>query len=778
MLAYPILLIACYTGPPHTMKNFFPRLLFTCLLTLSFLNPLSAVAGENEALAERAFDITEKRCMVCHGCYDAPCQLKLEARAGLDRGASKALVYDGARLRTADMTRLFDDAITQRQWRKKGFFPMVDDKDPSAGVMYRMLELKEAHPLPASGPMPQGFDFSLNRDQQCPKPDEFEQFATDYPLWGMPYGLPGLNSDEHSAILKWLEQGAPAVPLPPLRKSLQKAVNDWESFLNADSSKEQLVARYLYEHLFLANIYFETNEQMVWFRMVRSTTPPGQEISVIPSRRPFDDPGTDTFYYRIQLMPLTPLLKIHMPYRLDAARMARYRELFLEPEYAVAELPGYDPVLAANPFKTFMAIPAKSRYQYLLDEAQFTLMNFIKGPVCRGSIALNVIEDRFWVMFAEPDVVDAAYDEEFLASEADNLRMPTVRTGTPIDLLAWRKYAKGEQAYQQARAKYMMERLSDNEREFNEGAIWDGDGHNPNAALTIFRHFDSATVVKGFVGDVPKTAWVISYPLLERIYYLLAANFDVFGPVSHQFESRLYMDFLRMEGESNFIIFMPDDTKKELWAHWYRDAPRSVNKHLADRERWEVSVPEAEFAYETDDPKTELLLEMKHRIYGAKAHQWDYQSTASATTRKAVDKLQANVGAHNSFMPDVTYINVIGEETDEVYSIIRDSGYSNIAQLFKESERRLPAEDALTIVPGFLGAYPNYFLMVNENDLDVFAETVAGLDNKAKYDQLLERWGVHRTDPWFWRVSDKFHKKLEKDPINNGLLDYNRYHAR
>jgi hypothetical protein len=35
----------------------------------------------------------ERRCMVCHGCYDAPCQLKLDAWQGLQRGASKDKVY-------------------------------------------------------------------------------------------------------------------------------------------------------------------------------------------------------------------------------------------------------------------------------------------------------------------------------------------------------------------------------------------------------------------------------------------------------------------------------------------------------------------------------------------------------------------------------------------------------------------------------------------------------------------------------------------------------------
>jgi hypothetical protein len=91
--------------------------------------------------------------------------------------------------------------------------------------------------------------------------------------------------------------------------------------------------------------------------------------------------------------------------------------------------------------------------------------------------------------------------------------------------------------------------------------IWDGDGRNPNAALTVFRHFDSASVVKGLVGEPPETAWVIGYPLFERIYYLLVAGYDPYGNIGHQLNSRLYMDFLRMEGESNFLTFLPKATR-------------------------------------------------------------------------------------------------------------------------------------------------------------------------------------------------------------------------
>src|SRR5674476_992690 len=41
--------------------------------------------------------ILDSRCVACHGCYDAPCQLKLGSIDGLDRGATKQLVYDSIR---------------------------------------------------------------------------------------------------------------------------------------------------------------------------------------------------------------------------------------------------------------------------------------------------------------------------------------------------------------------------------------------------------------------------------------------------------------------------------------------------------------------------------------------------------------------------------------------------------------------------------------------------------------------------------------------------------
>ena len=137
------------------------------LLALAFLLPAHSPAdaqplvGTDEVLADRAQQVIRQRCVVCHGCYDAPCQLKLEAYEGFRRGASKELVYNASRLIEDGLTRLFDDGHSERDWREKGFYPVTAPNNPEQGVMYRMLELKRDNPLPAHGPLPEGFDFSL-----------------------------------------------------------------------------------------------------------------------------------------------------------------------------------------------------------------------------------------------------------------------------------------------------------------------------------------------------------------------------------------------------------------------------------------------------------------------------------------------------------------------------------------------------------------------------------------------------------------------------------------
>ncbi|MFT4615323.1 MAG: hypothetical protein ACI9NT_002476 [Bacteroidia bacterium] len=715
--------------------------------------------------------IIEQRCMVCHGCYDAPCQLKLDAHAGLERGANKDKVYDGTRLVSANMTRLFEDANSEQQWRDKGFYPVHTDKDGETSVLQRMLELKQAHPLPAGEQLPDSFDLALNRDQQCPRRGEFDAFAEKYPLWGMPYALPGLTSEEHNILASWVEQGSPGVETARQTVAEVAAVERLEAFLNGSSDKHRLMSRYIYEHLFIANLYFtDAGSGERYYNMVRSKTPPGEPVEIIATRRPYDSPGKDPFFYRLQSVKFAILDKRHMPYALSAQRLARWRELFLQPNYEITELPSYKTNVASNPFVSFAQLPQKSRYKFMLDEAQFTLMGFIKGPVCRGQVALNVIDDHFWVVFMDPDRESGIDSPEFLKRESKNLRLPT-GGGTVAALVQWLRYSRNQLNFLKEKSKYIQQATGQGGTKLALDLIWDGNAENDNASLTIFRHFDSASVVKGMVGRHPKTAWVIDYSLLERIHYLLVAGFDVYGSAGHQLETRLYMDFLRMEGEQNFLFFLPPETRLALRDLWYRGARDHVKKYVMTESI--AYDRDTDILYTSEDPKVELLEMLKARQYGANTHGYDIGEP------HLID-LQNLTGKSLSLLPPVSFLEVIDPQRSErMYSLIQNSGFKNNTQAFEEENRRLPKEDYLSVVRGFIGSYPNQFFQISEKELEKFVADIGALESEEDYRKLVSRYGVSRNASWFWKLSDNFYERYQElRPREAGLFDLNRYENR
>ena len=55
--------------------------------------PLPAPAEHTVSFQQEIRPIIETKCMACHSCYDAPCQLKLETTEGLLRGANHESIY-------------------------------------------------------------------------------------------------------------------------------------------------------------------------------------------------------------------------------------------------------------------------------------------------------------------------------------------------------------------------------------------------------------------------------------------------------------------------------------------------------------------------------------------------------------------------------------------------------------------------------------------------------------------------------------------------------------
>lgn len=348
-----------------------------------------------------------KRCVVCHSCYNSPCQLKLSSWEGLERGASKEAIYNASRLKSMDPSRLFVDAQSTEEWRQKRFHSVTgveEEQSVDNSVFYLFLDHKRLSPDVTGDYYPEASELTCAENAV-----EVRKYLKKHPNRGMPFGFPPLEQKEFDTVAGWLLQGAHG-PSPEQQAELiavpsrdQVMVDKWESFLNIPDPKYKMTARYLFDHLFLAHISFETGSS-TFYELVRSKSGPGEEVDVIPSVRPYDDPGNDTFYYRFRKIHSTIVHKTHMVFPFGEEQFNRVKELFITPEWSeTPHVVSYDRVISANPFEIYEQIPPIARYKWLLDNAEYIIMTFIHGPVCKGQVALNCINDHFWIMFLDPE---------------------------------------------------------------------------------------------------------------------------------------------------------------------------------------------------------------------------------------------------------------------------------------------------------------------------------------------------------------------------------------
>ena len=740
--------------------------------------------------------ILDKRCVSCHSCYNSPCQSKFSSFEGVDRGGSKDLVYDATRLLAADATRLFIDAQTTQEWRKKNFYSLTDDLDPGTyqndSIMMQLLSDKRDNPQIIGEYDPEHDTLICPKDQK-----EMDKYLRKKTNHGMPYGFPALKRQEFETINRWLTQGAKGPTTQQQKKitspskQARKEIGKWETFFNAPDAKHAMTARYLYEHYFLAHINFKSSPEE-FYEFVRSSTPSPQPIEVIPTLRPFDDPETEKFYYRFRRIHSTIVHKTHMVVEFDDAELARTKRLFISPKWhQKPHRVGYDSKLSANPFVAFAQIPIQSRYQFLLDHNHYIVMTFIRGPVCRGQMALNVIHDHFWVMFQDPKYDLSVKHPNFIQEQSDNLSMPIESSALSI-------FKTFSDAYRDKYTNYFHAKQALYAKTYPDGlgleGIWKGNRAEDAPLLTIYRHFSSASVHRGVIGELPRTAWVIDYPQLERIYYSLVAGYDVYGNVSHQTNVRRYMDFLRMEGEANFLSYLPAKGRLALFKSWYLGDKKIENKmhHVVNHG--------SKINYRTPYPKGEFIEKVvKNHILKSTGITFDsvnyykegeHPPPMPKTFRTHKDFLQ---GARSLTAPGTEFVKhitdhganllhlriIMPDGKDRVNTMVVNRWHDNVNSLFGEESRLNSSKDSIDIIQGSVGSYPNLFAVVHHKDLPDFFDLVANFDGSEHYHKKIKKYFINRADPKFWKTFDWFQSHFEHaDPLGAGLYDLNRYYRK
>jgi hypothetical protein len=737
--------------------------------------------------------VLDRRCAVCHSCYNSPCQLKLDSFEGVDRGASKRAVYNGSRLRSMDPTRLFTDAQSTNEWRKKEFFSVTESKASCGANDSTMISLL-SHKM--KNPKSVGEYKSEADDLVCAgNSEELGGYLEKHPNRGMPFGFPPLKQEEFDIVAGWLAQGARGPDatqqkmLTTPKTSDALAIKQWEAFLNKDDAKHAMTARYLYEHLFLAHIKFGT-ETFEYYEILRSKTAPGKPIDLIATVRPYDDPGIDRVYYRFRKIHSTIVHKTHMVFDLDDAKLRRVQELFIQPQWLQPpHTVGYDTKMSANPFVAFEQIPPRSRYQFLLDNVHYILMTFIHGPVCKGQVALNVINDHFWIMFLDPDHDLSVLYPAFLKMHSGKLRMP-IEIGSDMRVFKaiTDEHSKAAVEFYKVRQDYYM---SHHYAGIGYESVWKGNKAADAPLLTVYRHFDSASVHKGVLGNLPKTMWLVDYPLLERVYYALVAGFDVYGTGGHQLALRLYMDALRVEGESYFLDFLPASRRQEVMQSWYKDVD-------LEKIHYYSSAMPSKISFTTDEPQREFIeyIVNKH-ILSATNITFDavnYERAGftnpglPAKYKTKDDYLRAFRAVSRPGSPffsvindsnaNVAYMRIrLKNGQDLAISIVINRWHNNVTYMFGEKNALDASKDSADFISGLIGSYPNYFFDVREDDLPDFFDLLASFDKSPKDYERLAKYGVNRAEDRLWDVYDWFQKRFyEDEPVTAGLLDLNRYY--
>jgi len=773
----------------------FASFLFLTACSRSIPQPIAITPAQKEIdYLQEVKPILDKRCVVCHSCYNSPCQAKFSSFEGVDRGASKLAVYNATRLSAVDPTRLFIDAQTTQQWRGKGFFTLTQASDNNAthndSIMIHLLYDKKIHPEIIG-------DYEPERDKLiCPRnKKELGEYLTKKPNHGMPYGFPALKEKEYTTLAQWLVQGAQGPTrseqeaLETPSKEAQKEIKKWEQFFNSSDAKHKVSARYLYEHLYLAHIYFSAAKGE-YYELVRSYTPSPKRAEVIPTLRPFDDPGVKRFYYRFVKIHSTIVHKTHMVFKLDDSVMDRFNELFIQTKWMQKpHTLTYDPKISANPFVAYKQIPARSRYQFLLDNAHYIIMTFIRGPVCRGQMALNVIHDHFWVMFRDPNYDIAVTHPEFINAQSFNLSLPIEKVDAKLFKTFSDEYRARYTNYFKAKKK-LKESLYANGLPLE--SIWSGEKSSDAPMLSIYRHYDSASVHKGLLGEEPRTMWVIDYAQFERIYYTLVAGYDVFGNVSHQTNIRRYMDFLRIEGELNFLDYMPKKRRLAMLRSWYiNDESIDTFKYMALEtmgNAYKFKTPYVKYEFINallnkrvakstgiafDPLNFKNPMDPKPKMPKSYGDMQDYMQAARAISLPGSGFISymSDRGANNIFlrvdMPDGTHMT---------RNLVINRWHDNVNSLFDEKGRLDPKKDTMDIIDQNVGSYPNAFVIVKFADLPDFLDLMKHTTGSDADIQRLKKYFISRSDSKFWKIYEWFQENFDKrEPISAGLYDLNRY---
>ncbi len=758
--------------------------------------------GGEDPFYDEVLPLFAKRCATCHGCVDSPCQLKLTSYEGIRRGSNEQNIFNEPRLSSIAQTRLQDGRVvdgrglvdhqaTEGEWRRRGFYSVVDGGERS--VMAALLD--EAHDLAPEGGLSRARllyeDGLRSRNFVCVGEGSARAGLDPAEMEGraMPFGCPAIEDEHYDVLAEWLEAGGPgpsreaqAVIARPVD---QAVVDRWEAFFNQEGDQAELASRYLYEHLFFARIHFP-EAPGDYYELVRSWTPPGRPIEEIVTRRVTDDPARAPgarpgarVHYRLRKLTEVIVEKNHITWPLDEATRARWLELFHDSDWGDGPIEGG--YATSNPFESFAAIPAPVRARFVLESSYRLIDAMVRGDVCTGSTATWAIRDLFWVFFLDPAADPSAQDPRLGEGSLDHLT-----TGQPgATTSRERRYLD---AFERSLRALRPEGLGLED-------LWTGDGSPEDAMVTVLRHGESATVHRGAQGGFPATFWVLSFANFERLYYTLVVDFDPWASSNHQLQTWQYMSFIRADGEDLFLSLLPEEHRSLVRDDWTRSFGRFVHELF-------FGMPSegrpSRVVVDDRRPVEDLVEQVLDHLGPEVAGPPDPLNAASGpddlpprVVRTAADFEQGLAtltgwrAPFARYLPNVTLLR-FGGPSGLLYTIVANRGYAFHDVILFEDLARDPEQDSLSVFRGLVGARPELFVDVPEQGAAELLEELRAVRSEDDWSSLVfDRLGsaraghahfVRRDDPELWSFLDWLHEwNVAHRPEDSGLLDLAEY---
>jgi hypothetical protein len=728
-------------------------------------NALRLIERQSSFYLSKVQPILNSRCVVCHACTEAPCSLYLHSYEGAFRGAmtdtqllSSVLSNQPARMK---------DGKTLRDWQKKGFSKVLNfesSKDsPRNNMLFRFVEQAKNNNIGT-------FDYKaaeryLEAGKVCPTDaKKLDEHFKAHPYVGMPFALPPLSTTQIEILRRWAATGSNG-PSEQAQTAMAQPfdlelIKEWETFFNDPSPKGRLAARYIYEHIFLSHIHFERTPDDEFYEIIRSrTNQPHPPIEIV-SERPFDDPKAEVFYYRFKKVTEAIVRKTHVTMDLNNRDLSRWRKNFIEADWGLEKISPVE-YKSKNPFEYFKQIPAKARYSFMLDKSYGIVNAMIRGSVCTGKRATYAIRDHFWVLFLDPDFDPSVKEPEI--GEREWIPLSTSKEDRDNII---KKLIKADS----------------NKFSYTTDMIWKGNGDNPNALLTVFRHELSASVNRGLVGKLPTTVWVLNFSNFERMYYNLVVEYMPWGSAAHQYSTWRSMTYHRQESEERFLMFFPPEFRARIRNRWKEGLSEYASQFLAMKPEKDTAELEDQNGHPVEKLMTKIIEEMPKKVI-ENPNSYFLQSINEYQPNDFIDsieKWEREIKLVNSlprhkfarYLPNIIYLKV----ENRAYSILSNRAFKFNDMILGQNLAYDPQYDSISIMKGLLGDRPELFIELSLNDCSLFLKRLLAVNSETEWVELKKRYSIRRNDAKIWASLDWFYEyDRNSDLLESGLIDMNQY---